>query len=59
MLTEYAVAFAGILHGEEGTGNVRVVAACIVGPPSGPAASRVSTTRQGGTGTKELVCAES
>ena len=50
-LREYAWAVTGMLQALRGMVNERTEAAAIVGPPKGPAALRVSATRQGVTGT--------
>src|SRR5882724_7133865 len=49
---EYACAVAGRLHGPERIVNVRAAPPAREGPPREPAASRVSTRRQGVTGKK-------
>src|SRR3954452_9695492 len=49
---EYACASAGIPHALCGMAKSRVVCPPSTGAPKGPAASRVSATRQGVTGTK-------
>jgi hypothetical protein len=49
-LREYAFAVAGMPHGLERMGNVLVAFPIRDGPPSAPAALRVSTRRQGATG---------
>ena len=54
MLSEYAIALAGMLQPPAGTGTSRVVAAASEGGPKAPRkpfAARVSTTRHGVTGT--------
>src|SRR5581483_6263730 len=49
---EYACAVFGMLQALERTGKVRVALATREGPPRGPAAFRVSTTRHGANGKK-------
>src|ERR1700694_5727886 len=51
-LTEYACAVAGMPQAPSGTVNPRADPAVKNGAPNGPAGFRVSTTRQGVTGTK-------
>lgn len=49
--SEYAVAVEGMpAHGPEGIVKLRDVPVVISGPPKGPLALRVSTTRHGMTG---------
>jgi hypothetical protein len=50
MFTEYAAAVEGTKQLLAGIANERVLPAAISGPPKGPAAFRVSATRQGVTG---------
>src|ERR1017187_2901243 len=46
---EYAAAVCGMLQPPDGMGNKRASVAPISGPPNGPPAPRVSTTRHGPT----------
>src|SRR4051794_3900284 len=55
-LSEYACAVGGILHGPFGMIKLRAVPPAISGPPKGPSGARVSTKRQGVTGTKRSAC---
>src|ERR1019366_3137 len=45
--SEYARAVPGMPHAEAGTTKLRDPPALMIGPPSGPSARRVSSTRQG------------